>query len=64
MNDKDEFLHIKINSTEKARVAAAASELDIPVSQFVREALREKIANQNDQPDLRAPQQHDAFIAQ
>lgn len=41
---KDEKLGIKVNSGEKDLIAEIAKELDIPVSQFVREAVREKIA--------------------
>ncbi len=41
---KDEILHIKINSDEKQAIAETAERLDIPVSQFIREAAREKIA--------------------
>lgn len=44
MATKDEFLHIKINGDEKQEIAEHAETLDIPVSQFVREAVREKIA--------------------
>jgi len=41
---KDEKLVAKINSEEKVAITEAAEQLDIPVSQFVREAVREKIA--------------------
>lgn len=41
---KDEKLVAKINSEEKIAITEAAEQLDIPVSQFVREAVREKIA--------------------
>ncbi len=44
MGIKDETLHIKINSEEKEAIAKAADQRDISVSQFAREALREKVA--------------------
>lgn len=44
MKEKDEILHIKINSDEKNLIATIAAAKDISVSQFVRETLREKVA--------------------
>ncbi|MBK8468137.1 MAG: ribbon-helix-helix protein, CopG family [Chloracidobacterium sp.] len=44
MGNKDETLHIKIRSDEKDEITETAEYLDIPVSQFIREAAREKIA--------------------
>jgi uncharacterized protein (DUF1778 family) len=41
---KDEKIVVKINSDEKQVINQMATGLDIPVSQFVREAVREKIA--------------------
>lgn len=41
---KDETLHFKINSEEKNAITEIADRLDIPVSQFVRATVREKIA--------------------
>lgn len=45
MGTKDETIHIKIRSDEKDEITEAASRLDIPVSQFLREAAREKVAS-------------------
>lgn len=44
MGTKDETLHIKINSDEKDEITEMAAQLDVPISQFMREAAREKIA--------------------
>lgn len=44
MGTKDETLHIKINTDEKDEITEMAARLDIPISQFMREAAREKIA--------------------
>jgi hypothetical protein len=41
---KDDKLVVKINSEEKDEIIETADRLDIPVSQFIREAAREKIA--------------------
>jgi len=45
---KDEVIHIKINSEDKEQISLAAEQLDIPVSQFIREAARKKIAQINE----------------
>lgn len=45
---KDDVIHIKINSEDKEQISLAAEQLDIPVSQFIREAAREKIAQINE----------------
>ncbi len=42
---KDDKLVVKINSDEKDEITETAERLDIPVSQFMREAAREKIAS-------------------
>lgn len=44
MGTKDETLHIKINSDEKDEITEMAAKLDVPISQFIREAAREKVA--------------------
>lgn len=44
MGLKDDKLVVKINGDEKQEIIEAAERLDIPVSQFVREAARDKIA--------------------
>jgi predicted DNA-binding protein len=41
---KNDYIQIRMNDEEKAELNALASEKDISVSQFVREAVREKIA--------------------
>lgn len=41
---KNDLIQVRMNEDEKAEVAALADERDIPVSQFVREAIREKVA--------------------
>lgn len=45
MGTKDETIHIKLRSEEKQEITETANRLDIPVSQFLREAAREKIAS-------------------
>ena len=44
MGIKDDKLVVKINSDEKQEITEMADRLDIPVSQFIREAARDKIA--------------------
>lgn len=58
MANKNDQIHLKIRKEDKHDMAEAAERLDITVSQFVREAVREKLATfrqaQNGTPAVRA----------
>lgn len=43
-NAKNAVLFVKVSSNEKQSITDTAEQLDVPVSQFVREAVREKVA--------------------
>lgn len=42
---KNEKIYIRISEAEKENLVAVAEKRDVPVSQIVREAVREKIAD-------------------